>query len=89
MPPEITGAESEQTRLSRALVLIIEEQADGFFLYRYTTGAAFAGDTWHLTLDEAKEQAVFEYGDALGGWNSVPESSEDAVKYALHEAGIE
>jgi hypothetical protein len=31
---------------------------------RYDALEDFAGDTWHLTIDEAKQQAEFEYGDA-------------------------
>jgi hypothetical protein len=37
---------------------------------RATEEANFAGDTWHLTVEDAKEQAEFEYD--LGEWRELP-----------------
>jgi len=31
-------------------------------MYRYTDAGEFCGDTWHETLEDAFEQAEFEYG---------------------------
>jgi hypothetical protein len=43
-------------------VVLLEGHADGPMLYRYTAHGDFGGDTWHETLDDAKRQAVLEYG---------------------------
>lgn len=71
--------------LPRARIVVLERHPDGVFLYRYATDGTFAGDTWHMTFDEAKEQATFEYGDALGKWRPVPPDAGDAVDYALSQ----
>lgn len=48
--------------------VVIEEQEGAFSLLRYTRSGEFAGDTWHLTLDEAKAQAEFEYEIGACDW---------------------
>jgi hypothetical protein len=56
--------------------LIIEEdtkETKGFFLYRYKTTGKFCGDTWHESLEYAKEQAHHEYGDSVEKWEEIPE----------------
>lgn len=69
--------------MPRAERWIIDPTPDGFFLLlRYTTGMEFGGDTWHETVEHAREQAASEYGDALGGWRTVPAEVEDAVAFA-------
>jgi hypothetical protein len=47
---------------------------------------AFAGDTWHESLDTAREQVSFEYEDSLGEWVHVPAEVEDAHAYAVQYA---
>jgi hypothetical protein len=69
-----------------AKVLLIDVRADGVFLFGYTTTGEFAGDTWHRTVREAKEQARFEHGDRVSPWQAIPESVEDPVALALAEA---
>lgn len=63
-------------------VLVIEETPEGFFLYRYDREGEFGGDTWHQSLEEAKEQAGFEYGDLVEEWQEVPEGI-DAVEHGI------
>lgn len=48
--------------LPPASLLIIDEETGGARLLRYALSGEFAGDTWHLTADAAKEQARFEFG---------------------------
>jgi hypothetical protein len=57
-------------------------------LYRYTADGTFAGDTWHQSLDDAKGQADFEYGKALGSWQQIPEdvAAGAEVEFALRLA---
>ena len=52
-------------------------------LYRYTAQGDFGGDTWHETVDDAKNQAMFEYGDALGEWIAVPDDTSDTHEFAI------
>lgn len=65
-------------------ILIIEEdnkETNGFFLYRYTKNGEVAGDTWHVNLEDAKQQAVFEYTDCLANWSIEPEPVSDIDIY--------
>jgi len=69
-------------------VLVLEAanaDGEGVMLYRYTTEGIFCGDTWHASVQEAMDQARYEYGDVLGGWCEIPLSEADAVAYALAE----
>jgi len=52
---------------------------EGFCLNRYDVQGRFAGDTWHLTLEEAMEQAEFEFEIPPDGWEVVAEDEEDAA----------
>lgn len=51
--------------------LAIEADDVGFFLYRLDEDGSCAADTWHLTLEEAKAQAEFEYAVAATDWTSI------------------
>ena len=67
-------------------VVVIEFDRDspgGFFLNRWAEDGTFAGDTWHRTLDEAKEQAVFELAKYLREWRDIPPNVRDTRAYAL------
>lgn len=69
-------------------VLVLEAantEGEGVMLYRYTTGGIFCGDTWHESAQDAKDQARYEYGDALEGWREIPFLEADATAYALAE----
>jgi len=68
------------------VVLICKPPDEGAMLYRYTKSGQFCGDTWHETLDQAKEQASFEYEGALGIWSEVPGAVENEHDYAIEFA---
>jgi hypothetical protein len=56
-------------------VLILVAYSDHAMLYRYTTEAVFAGDTWAQTTDDARAQAEFEYRPSLqGDWLPIPDA---------------
>jgi hypothetical protein len=61
-------------------------EPSGPMVYRYTAQGDFAGDTWHEDIEQAKEQAEFEYGDALGEWREVPLDVSDPHTYAIGAA---
>jgi hypothetical protein len=73
MPKSLSPLGDEPTALPSARVLIIEERPDGVFLLRYSSQAEFAGDTWHQTVADAKDQAAFEF-DVVPAWLVVPPS---------------
>ena len=63
-----------------------EDGGEGAMLFRYTAHGDLAGDTWHATVGEAQEQAMYEYGDALIAWLEVPTEVADAHDYAVRYA---
>jgi hypothetical protein len=73
MPEDARG----QTTLPPAALLIIDEADDGALLLRYAATRQFAGDTWHPSVDAAKAQAKFEFGDIM--WHDGGEAESLAV----------
>lgn len=83
MPPELTGGKDARQVMGQAYFLVIEEHEDGIFLYRYDAEGECVGDTWHTSVDEAKQQAVYEYEDLVGEWMAVPDDAGDVVKFGV------
>ena len=83
LPPALTGGKDTRQELGRARFLVIEENQDGIFLYRYGLGGNFVGDTWHMNVDDAKHQASYEYGGSVNEWADVPPEVEDVVAFGL------
>jgi hypothetical protein len=83
LPPELTEGRDERAKLPWPHVLVIEEKPDGFFLFRLVADGSVAGDTWHMSLDDAKQQAEYEYGEGLGEWKHIPEDVADIVDFAI------
>lgn len=83
LPPEVTGGEDTRQKLGDARFLVIEENSDGIFLFRYGAGGNFVGDTWHLNVYDAKHQATYEYGDGVEEWTDVPAGVEDVIAFGL------
>lgn len=61
--------------------LIIEQTREGFFLHTLPKDG-FAGDTWHQTLEDAKHQATYEFGDSVERWEEVPAHVSDLRAFA-------
>jgi hypothetical protein len=68
------------------VVLFVGNGGREAMLFRYTAYGDFGGDTYHASLEEALEQAQFEYGDALGEWLTVPDDIVDAHAFAVQYA---
>ncbi len=68
------------------VILLIADGTPGAMLFRYTVHGEFGGDTWHPTVDDAREHAIYDYSDALGDWVDVPETVEDPHAYAVQYA---
>ena len=65
------------------VVLLVAGDEPGAMLFRYTAHGDFGGDTYHESLGDAREQASYEYGDALGEWMDVPDDVVDAHAFAV------
>ena len=72
--------------LADVVVLMGDGDGEGAMLFRYTAHNEAGGDSWHPTIESAQEQAVEEYGDALIGWEPVPDDQEDAHLFAVKVA---
>lgn len=86
MPPMDPGDPDTREQMPVPRVLVLETRPDGIFLDRYDESGEEAGDTWHQSIDDAKEQAQVEYGDQLGPWTEVPENEPDPVAFAFRLA---
>ena len=84
-PPQLTGGSDSRELMEPAALLVIEHKPDGVFLYRFTADRRCVGDTWHETLDAAKQQAAFEFDHLLSDWKEVPGDLVDAVSFGLAE----
>jgi hypothetical protein len=60
----------------------IVEQEGAYYLFRHDAEGVCIGDTWHLTLDEAKEQAAFEFDIGETEWE-VPTSEASRPTQAI------
>ena len=68
------------------VVVLMANDEPGAMLFRYTAHGEFGGDTWHSSVEEAKQQAVDEYGAALLAWEPVPDEVGDAHAHAIQYA---
>jgi hypothetical protein len=69
------------------VVLVVAGEDGGAMLFRYTAHGEPGGDTWHATVEEAQEQATYEYDDALVlPWIEVPTDVMDAHAFAIQYA---
>ena len=84
LPPELTGGKDQRERMPRPALVTIEQKPDGVFLFRFTSNGLAVGDTWHMTVEEAQDQARFEFGDSLLEWKAVPADVDDLVSFGLN-----
>jgi hypothetical protein len=69
------------------VLLIIADDDPGAMLFRYTAHGDHAGDTWHASVEDARAQAEYEFGDALLlPWLDVPDEITDAHDFAVQYA---
>src|SRR5437868_12527683 len=85
LPPELTHGKDQRQELPWPELLLIESKPDGIFLFRFMRDGRVVGDTWHSTVEEAKEQASFEFENVLSEWRAVPDAVEDVVAFGLGE----
>lgn len=82
-PPELTGGTDTRQEMGLPAFLVIEDNPDGVFLYRYDVNGECVGDTWHMNVDDAKHQANYEYEGLMHDWQGVPAEAEDAAAFGL------
>src|SRR3954471_12378119 len=58
-------------------ILLIADADPGAMLFRYTAYGELGGDSWHASIEDAREHAIYDYSDALDDWVDVPEDVED------------
>jgi hypothetical protein len=46
----------------------ISQEPSGTYLYHFDNGGRCIADTWHMTVEDAKDQANFEFGILAGDW---------------------
>jgi hypothetical protein len=68
------------------VVLLVSDADGGAMLFRYSAFGEVCGDTWHPTLEMAREQAAEEYEGALHAWVTVPDDVRDAHHFAVRYA---
>jgi hypothetical protein len=54
--------------INNPVSLNIVEEDGGFFLLRMDEGGNCIADTWHISLDDAKGQAMFEFSVSELDW---------------------
>jgi hypothetical protein len=64
-------------------VLLLVSDGNRAMIYRYKQDGTFCGDTWHESIEDAKQQAIFEYQGALQAWSLVPTEEQDAREFAI------
>ena len=87
LPTELAGTIREGDRLAFPEILVIEKKSEGnVFLFRLTRDGSPCGDTWHQSIEDARHQAEYEYGDVAGSWQPIPQTIVDPQDYALARA---
>ena|SRR5688572_13285906 len=83
LPPALTGGADLREPVGPPELIAIEEKPDGVFMFRFGPNGQVVGDTWHMTVEEAKQQAQGEFGDVLSDWTLVPHDVEDLFSFGL------
>lgn len=83
LPPELNSGKDQRIVMVAPDLLVIEGSSSGIFLYRYTFAGECVGDTWHTSIDEAKQQAEFEYGGLQIKWERAPDGFKDIANLCL------
>ena len=85
-PPEVTAGADERREEPPTAALLLEARDDGVFLERFAADGTEINDTWHVSVEDAKEQADFEFGYLLGDWREVPRHINDVASFLRNES---
>jgi hypothetical protein len=86
VPPQFSDGEDLRERLPWPKVLVLEEEPDGWFLYRYASDGTAAGDTWHSSRADVQAQIEFEFDELVSEWFEIPDSETNAARFALTQS---
>lgn len=71
------GKLDDKKEMPLAEFLVIEATAErsntGALLYRFDSKGECVGDTWHRTIEEAKNSAAAEYKGLVQNWQEIPD----------------
>jgi hypothetical protein len=87
LPPELTDGNDARREVDATAFFVIEGKPDGMFLYRFNRSGQCVSDTWHLNINDAKDQAAYEYEGVVLVWDDVPQSVLDVGEYGLIRNG--
>jgi hypothetical protein len=85
LPRELANRQEGLEVMPWPRVLLIVKRPDGVFLDRYDENGRPAGDTWHMSVQDAQDQAEEEYEGMLTEWREVPPTIDDdaLLRFAL------
>lgn len=86
MPSKLTGGSSSCQLLPWPQIVLIESWPEGVVLVRFADAGQYAGETWHPNVEQALQQAAFEYAELLGAWSEIPPEVDDVVGWSLNHA---
>jgi hypothetical protein len=84
-PPELTDGVDTRVELGPAALLVMIENPNGVFLYRYDESGRCVGDTWHISIEDAKHQVVYEYDEPEQHWIDIPPDVTDVIAFVTSE----
>jgi hypothetical protein len=71
----VNGTPTPVENLRKTEWVEISEEDGAYYLFHLDAEGVCFADTWHQTLDEAKQQAAFEFGIEAKEWSNVERSS--------------
>ncbi len=76
--PQGSTALTKHTMNGRSMPLarhiVLEEYEEGLYLFRYADDWRFAGDTWHMHLEDLLQQVDYEFGVSDLEWTVITEA---------------
>jgi hypothetical protein len=79
LPPGLDDSDPP-SEMPPARYVLVEQLDEGHFLFRFASDGSDGGDTWHQSLEQALEQAAFEFGLTEDAWKPIP-TGLDPTRY--------
>lgn len=83
LPNKLSGEVPISLKYPDFLIIDIKS-VNNIFLLRFDSDGREITDTWHLTIQEAKNQATYEYGNAIEEWEEIPDKI-DFLEFSLNK----
>jgi hypothetical protein len=75
----------DRIEMPQPTLVLMDESSAGVSLIRLTSTGEFCGDTWHQTLDDARNQLAFEF-ESVGTFQPIPADVTDAEAFVTRTA---